>query len=110
MPPVHVAVWLHTTAQLPQLFVSLVRSTHTPLQNVSVDDEHASWQTPATHDAPVGHWWLQRPQLFGSLCTSPHDGSEVLDELLFDDPQPGAAKSRMVAGRMIAGRTNRTRL
>jgi hypothetical protein len=34
----------------------------------------------------------------------------VLDVLLFDEPQPGAVKSRMAAGSRIAGRTNRTRL
>jgi hypothetical protein len=55
LPLTHVADWTQVELQAPQLLGSLWMSTHAPLQNVRLGDEHVSWHTPATQDAPAGH-------------------------------------------------------
>jgi hypothetical protein len=53
----------------PQLFTSLLVSTHFPLQNV-VPEGH--WHLLLTHDMPEGHALLHPPQLFVSVKVFTH--------------------------------------
>jgi len=56
LPPLHVADMTQATPQPPQLFVSVLVSTHVPAQNVRVAGMQVSWHTPPMHEAPAWHW------------------------------------------------------
>jgi hypothetical protein len=76
VPPPHVP-YPHLCEQRPQLFVSLCRFAHVPLQFVCpLGQEH--W--PPEHEPPVGHAWPlpQAPQLLldvSRFVSQPFEGS-----------------------------------
>jgi hypothetical protein len=61
---------LQTSPHEPQLFGSLVRSTHWPLQTVPMHEEDV--HAPSTQLSPAGHTSPHAPQFFGSLARSTH--------------------------------------
>jgi hypothetical protein len=75
VPPLHALPAAHAFAQPPQCAVSLVVSTHAPLQSVRPAPQVAV-HIPALQTAPVPHEVPQLPQFLGSLemstQSSPH--------------------------------------
>jgi hypothetical protein len=61
---------IHAVPHLPQLEVSLVRSTHEPSQAVSVPQSLA--HTPDLQSMPVPHTVVQSPQCCPFDCVSTH--------------------------------------
>jgi hypothetical protein len=55
LPLLQVADMTQATPQPPQLFVSVLVSTHVPAQNVRVAGMQLSEHTPFKHEAPAGH-------------------------------------------------------
>jgi len=69
LPEAQVVPVPQAAPQLPQLFESVVRFTHWPLQSV-VPLGHA--QAPETHACPLEQTWLQAPQWRAELPVSTH--------------------------------------
>jgi hypothetical protein len=73
-PPLHVPV--QTAPHAPQLFASVLSSTHLPLHKV-VAFGHPAVHVPATQRSPLGHTLPHAPQFEGSLCVSLHVGAHL---------------------------------
>jgi hypothetical protein len=71
-PPLHALVACaseQACPQPPQLFGSVARLTHAPLQFTS-PVWHDTWQLPPEQTSPAAHLVVHAPQLFGSLCVA----------------------------------------
>lgn len=69
-PVMQVAPMPHEVPQVPQLLLSVWKSTHAPRHVLGVPVGHM--QAPEVHAAPIGHALLQAPQLAASDASVAH--------------------------------------
>jgi hypothetical protein len=74
----HICPVPHACPQLPQLWLSLVRSTHAPLHAV-LPEGHL--HVPLVHVAPAGQAWPHRPQLWTFVWRFTHAFEQLVSPL-----------------------------